>query len=137
MTGQRATSGAIAPPRPRSLGLLLGVIALAIALWPLLGGTAPLWWLVGAGCLSIGVALLRPGWLRPAAIAWAWLGQWLHWVVNPVVMAVLYFLVLTPVGLLRRIFHRDPLGLARDPALPSYLKPHPQALDPDSLKRQF
>ena len=41
-------------------------------------------------------------------------------IVNPIVMALLFFSTITPVGFLMRLFGKDPLRLRRDPAAASY-----------------
>ncbi len=77
----------------------------------------------GAGVTVAGVLLAATGaavpqLLVPAWRAWQLLGRALNKVVSPVVLAALYILVVTPMGLLRRTFGRSPLS--RDPGAASY-----------------
>ena len=55
---------------------------------------------------------LKPAWLRPLNKIWTKLGLLMGRVVSPVITAVLFYLVVTPTGLLFRIFGKDPLRLA-------------------------
>lgn len=55
-----------------------------------------------------------------------------------VLLAILFFLVIAPIGLLLRLFGRDVLRLRRDPAAASYWIPRrPPGPAPDSMKSQF
>ena len=73
---------------------------------------------VAAGALLAMVGSVAPGLLVPFWRWWQLLGRVLNRVVSPVVLAVLYIGVVTPMGLLRRTFGRSPL--ARDPNAASY-----------------
>ena len=66
---------------------------------------------VGAALLLAGV--LVPGRLGPVYQGWMALGYGLSRVVNPIVMAVLYFGVLGPSGLIRRVVGRSPVRRSR------------------------
>ena len=56
---------------------------------------------------------LVPTRLGPVQRGWARLGEALSWVTRPVVLGVLYWLVLTPAGVLRRTIGRSPLARSR------------------------
>jgi hypothetical protein len=122
----------------RSLGLTLAAVCLLIGtIRILLGHNYAYWWL-GTGILLLGLALV---WTTPLApLNWLWLrlGLLLYRVVNPVVMALLFVTTIIPIGLLLRLFGKDPLRLRRDPAAPTYWLPRePPGPEPESLKNQF
>src|SRR5947209_4872035 len=81
------------------------------ALWPL--------WLALAAVFLV-LALVRPQVLAPLNRIWTRLGLLLGRVVSPVVLALMYFLIITPIGTLIRWLGKDPLRLRGDPAAPSY-----------------
>jgi hypothetical protein len=56
-------------------------------------------------------------------------------IVSRVLLALFYFLVMTPIGLIRRVF-QDPLQL-RKPVGPSYWHPLPPPKEPENYERQF
>ena len=59
-------------------------------------------------------------------------------VVNPLVMWLMFFAVITPFGLVRRLVRRDPLGLRREPKAASYwICRHPPGPAPETIERQF
>lgn len=97
----------------RSVGSLLGVVAVAAGLLPWVRGGEPLPIPVGVGVVLLLLALVAPKALAPLAWAWDRLGRALQRVVGPVVLALVFFLVVTPTGLLRRAFGHDDLGLRR------------------------
>ena len=73
-----------------------------------------------------------PGRLGPLYRAWMGLALLLSKVTTPILMAIIYFAVITPIGLLLRVFGRDPLAgggrwMARAAGAP----------DPKRMERQF
>jgi hypothetical protein len=94
----------------RSFGLVIAVALGVIALLPWLAGRPPLWWLGATGAAFALTAWLRPASLAPLNRAWTRLGLALHRVVSPAVLAIIFFLAVTPVGLLMRWFGHDPLN---------------------------
>jgi hypothetical protein len=77
-------------------------------------------WLGGIG-LAVGLACIAvPRAARPFYLVWMALGCCVGFVVSNVVLAAIYFLVVTPIGLALRISGRDPLRRAFEPKRPSY-----------------
>lgn len=68
--------------------------------------------------VSAVAALVIPGRLGPVRAGWMALGHAIGRVMSPLFFGIIYFAVLTPIGLARRTFGRSPL--ARDPAATSY-----------------
>ena len=108
-------------PSDRSFGVVFAVVFAIIAFFPVWsGGGIRLW----AVAISVGCGVLALAWprvLAPANRLWLRFGLALHRIVNPIVMAVLFFVVFTPFGLVIRLAGR---GLRRqlrpDPSLSSY-----------------
>lgn len=96
---------------------------MAIGLQPLLhGGHVRNWSLIGAADLLI-LTLVFPRSLRHIKRAWLFLGSVLGRIVNPIVLATLFYLVITPVAWLMRLCRTDPLRLTFNPNLASYWQP--------------
>jgi hypothetical protein len=77
---------------------------------------APEWVLVTL--LSIAAALLlgaaiAPALLRPVYRGWMRLGEVLGWVNTRIILTLIFFLVVTPIGLLMRLFGRSPIAVAK------------------------
>lgn len=122
----------------RSFGLVFAVVFLTIGLWPLVrGGTLRAWALVLAGAFLI-AALTRPSLLAPLNRLWTRFGLLLGKVTTPIVMSILFYLVVTPTGLLMRLFGKDPLRLSRDREADSYwIKREPPGPSPETMTNQF
>lgn len=122
----------------RSFGLVFAAVFAVIGLWPLTsGGRVAAWWLVPSGGFLI-VALLRPGLLHPLNRLWTRFGLLLSKVVNPVVMALLFFVAVMPMGFLMRALGKDLLRLRFEPQAKSYwIERRPPGPAPETMKNQF
>jgi hypothetical protein len=93
---------------------------------------------LGAGAAMLLIAGLAPFLLHPLNRAWTMLGVLLAPIVNPVVMAALFYLVFTPVGLLLRLLGKDSLRLRADPQAASYwIERQPPGPPPETMANQF
>ena len=122
----------------RSFGIVFAVVFAVIGLFPLVfGGGVRLWSLaVGAGFLVI--ALAAPSLLAPLNRLWLRFGLLLHRIVSPIVLGVMFFLVITPMGLLMRAMGKDLLRLKFDKQSASYwIGRIPPGPPPETLKDQF
>ncbi len=76
--------------------------------------------------------------LRPLNWLWYQLGQLLGKVVSPIVLGSIFFLLLTPVSLVTRMFGRDELRLTKSKGQQSYwIERSPPGPEPTSFKNQF
>ena len=95
-------------------------------------------WLIALGALFAVVTVTRAELLAPLKRAWMRLGELLNRVVSPLVMAVIFFAVFTPVGLVMRAFGRDALSLRYEPKADSYWKRRePPGPAEDSFRNLF
>jgi hypothetical protein len=122
----------------RSFGL---VMAAAFAAVTLLNGwhAGRVWpWTGGVAALFLAAALLRPAVLHPLNLIWLKFGLLLHRVVNPVVMALLFYGTVLPTGLVMRMLGKDLLRLKREPGADSYwIVRQPPGPAPETMKDQF
>ena len=95
----------------KSFGILFGLVFLIISFWPLLSSAnIRLWALIIATIFFI-IAFIKPIILVPLNRSWIKFGEILGMIIAPAVMALVYFLILTPVSLAVRFFGKDLLGL--------------------------
>jgi hypothetical protein len=122
----------------RAFGGVFAVVFALLGGWPLLDGAPPHLW---AWALALGfafVALLRPTWLAPLNRLWTRFGLFLHKIVNPLVLGVIFLVAILPIGLLFKLLGKDPMRLRRRPDAGSYwIERHPPGPAADSLPRQF
>jgi Saxitoxin biosynthesis operon protein SxtJ len=122
----------------RTFGLVIGGALGAIGLLPLLRGHGARWWSLGLAVALLLVAATRPALLGPLNRLWNRLGLLLHAVVSPVVLGLLFFTTVTPIGLLMRALGKDLLRLRLDRDAPTYwIERRPPGPSADSMPRQF
>ena len=111
----------------RDFGLLVGGVVAVLGAWWVYRGK---FGAVGPVFLSVGAALIGLGALFPRALVWpnrAWMGLAgvLSYVMTRVVLALVFFLILTPIGVVKRLTGWDPLG-RRKRRGESYWAPSPE-----------
>ena len=91
----------------KGFGLLFFVVFLIIGLWPIINGDSPriIFFIIGLIFLILG--LVNSKILTPLNKAWVKLGELLGKIIAPIVMAGVYFIVLTPISLIVRLFGKD------------------------------
>ena len=104
----------------RSFGLLFFVVFLVIAFWPLTKKSEINLYLISIALIFLVLGLLNSKILSPLNKAWIKLGEILGRIVAPVVMAVVYFIILTPISLLVRLFGKDLIGMKFSNDIKSY-----------------
>lgn len=115
----------------------MGFFAL-VGLWPLAKGLPVHKPALYVATIFLVLALLIPMVLRPLNVLWFKFGMLLHKLVSPVVMAVIFFTVLTPMGILLRLLNKDILKLKIDKSQKSYwVLRTPPGPEPKSLINQF
>ena len=90
--------------------------------------------LVGAGVVIFALSLISAKLVRPVFVGLTLVTWPIGWVVSFVILAVFYYIVLTPIGLVLRLFRRDPLTRGWEDDAETYWVPHRQ---PESAKRYF
>ncbi len=122
----------------RSFGLVFVAFFAIVAIYPLFfGGDLRVWAAVlAAGFAAVAVA--RPQLLRPLNVAWFKLGLLIGRFMSPVVLSLMFFCVIAPIGLLMRVFGHDPLRLKRKGSADSYWILRDEAENPmQSMRNQF
>jgi hypothetical protein len=124
----------------RSFGLVIAAFFALIALRPLLHdrNAAPLWWALAVAVAFLVVAIAIPAALRPLNRVWTRLGVLLSRLVTPIVLALVFYGVVTPVAAMMRLFGKDPLKLRSAPEAESYwIARPPPGPPPSSMQQQF
>jgi hypothetical protein len=127
------------PPSERRFGLSVGILLLVVAAF-LLWRERPIWaaGLLATGACLVALAVAAPRLLGPLNRGWARLGLVLHALVTPAVMALLFYLTVTPVGLVMRLLGKDFARLRMDHGAATYwIERRPPGPPPDSMRQQF
>lgn len=134
-----AREEAVAGSSDRSFGLVFAgffTVLLLLKLWS--GWSTSGWIYLGLAAAFAVVALTVPGVLAPLNRLWMKFGLLLHRIISPLVMGMLFYVVVTPIGLLMRALGKDLLRLKRDAGAASYwIERTPPGPAPDTMKHQF
>ncbi len=111
----------------REFGLIVGGILLALGSWWVYRGK---FFEVACVALVVGVLLVGFGWLFPRALvypnkAWMILAEALSYVMTRVILGIVFFLIVTPIGVAKRLMGWDPLS-RRAAGGSSYWKEYPK-----------
>lgn len=122
----------------RSFGLVLATFFALIGVVKLWRGQAGGGVWCAAGLVFFILAVAKPKVLAPLNYLWMKFGLLLYKVVNPIVMALMFYLTILPIGLLMKLFGKDPLSLKCDPRRSSYwIERRPPGPAPDTMRNQF
>ena len=91
----------------RSFGLVFFIVFLIIGLWPLANGGSVRFWSLIIALIFLFLGILNSKILTPLNVLWSKFGELLGIVIAPIVMGIIFFLVVTPTGLIMRMFGKD------------------------------
>jgi hypothetical protein len=117
--------------------VLLFCAVLAAIAWRGFGSLAVASVLAAAGVLLSGLYYLVPPLRRLLYVGWMRAVFPIGWVLSHALMGIIYFGVLTPIGLLLKVAGRDPLRLKAAPEATTWWVEKPASDDPDRYFRQF
>lgn len=121
----------------RRFGVTVGLIFAFLAVWPLIRHHHPVrWWLLAVAIILVGLGLAAPKLLAPLNKLWFRLGMLLASITNPIVMGIMYFAAVVPLGWVIRKRGHDLLRLRLDAKADSYWIDRDQAATA-SLTKQF
>lgn len=129
----------IKPSSNRVFGFLFFSVFIVIAVWPWIFGDRDvrIWAMAVALCIFT-ITFTKPSLLGPASSVWLHFGRILHGIISPIIMGLIYFLTVTPTGLIFRFLRKDILNLEWDPDAKTYwITRDPAGPDPDSMSNQF
>ena len=95
----------------KSFGILFFIVFFLVAIWPLLNGDSIRLWSLAVSFAFLIIAFLKQELLKPLNNSWIKFGEMLGKIISPIVMALIFFLILTPLSLIIRIFGKDLLRL--------------------------
>jgi len=123
----------------REFGLIVGLMAILIGSWWLYRGH---WKTAATGFLGIGSVLVIFGLLFPRALVlpnrlWMGLARMLSLVTTPIILAIVYFVIAMPIGVIKRLSGWDPLR-RRAPSAVSYWTPYDtRQQDPHHFEKMY
>ena len=104
----------------RNFGLVFFFIFLVVSIWPLTHNESPRIWSAIISLAFLILVLTRSKLLTPLNRLWAKFGIILGSIIAPIVMGVVFFLVITPIGLVMKIIGKDLLSINYDKKKETY-----------------
>jgi len=105
----------------RSFGLLFFIVFIIVAFWSFRGSVDQIkFWSIALSLIFLILGLINSKLLTPLNKSWHYLGIILGLIVSPVVMGVIYFLVVSPIGFIMRLLGKDLLKLKSNKNSKSY-----------------
>jgi len=98
-------------PSNRSFGLVFFIVFLIVALWPLKSGEDLRLWSSTLSIIFLILGIFNSKLLTPLNKLWIKFGMFLGLIVSPIVMGIVFFSVVTPIGFFMRIMGKDLLRL--------------------------
>src|SRR5215510_4288907 len=123
----------------REFGLLVGIMAILIGSWRLYRGHSGA---VTTVLLGVGAALALLGLFLPRALVlpnrwWMGLAMRMSLITTPIILGIIFFLVVMPIGMIKRLFGWDPLR-RRAPSAVSYWSPYnARQKDPHHFEKMY
>ena len=119
----------------KSFGILFFVVFLGLGLWPLTNDNNPNIYLIIISIIFLILGLLNSKLLSPLNLLWIKFGELLGKIIAPIVMAIIYFFILTPISLIVRLFGKDLLSLKFSKQIKTYWIKRKKDLG--SMNKQF
>ena len=101
-------------PSNRNFGVVFFIVFLIIALWPLLKQNEIRIWSLIISFIFFVLGLINSKLLTPLNKFWFKFGILLGNIIAPIIMGIVFFLVVTPTGLIMRFFRKDILKLKKN-----------------------
>ena len=117
-------------PSNRNFGIVFFLVFLIISLYPLILNEDLAKWPLVISIIFLALALINSKILTPLNRLWFKFGIFLGRILSPVIMALIFFAVVTPIGLIMRLLRKDLLNLR-------YNKSKSYWVEKDSLKSKM
>ena len=101
-------------PSNRNFGVVFFIVFLIIALWPILKQNEIRIWSLIISFIFFVLGLINSKLLTPLNKLWFKFGILLGNIIAPIIMGIVFFLVVTPTGLIMRFFRKDILKLKKN-----------------------
>ena len=119
----------------RSFGLLFFIVFLILGLWPLKNSQSFNLFFITVAIIFLFLGLINSKLLSPLKKIWIKFGEILGSIIAPIIMALVYFIFLTPISLIVRLFGKDLLGIKLNKSIDSYWIKRKKKLGP--MRKQF
>tara|TARA_A100001011_G_scaffold341899_1_gene375043 strand:+ start:497 stop:952 length:456 start_codon:yes stop_codon:yes gene_type:complete len=100
-------------PSNKTFGLFFSAIFFLIYLWLFFKYQNNQIWVFILGFIFLVLGLLNSKILKYPNLLWIKFGYFLGIIISPIIMGVIFFLVITPINVIMKIFQKDVIGLKK------------------------
>ena len=118
----------------RTFGILFFLVFLIVGIWPILDNENTRWWAIVISLIFLLLGIINSKILTPFNKIWIKLGELLGKIIAPIVMAFIYFVVISPTAIFLKLFKKDLLRIKFTPVNTYWIKRDKKF---GSMKRQF
>lgn len=118
----------------KNFGILFFIVFLLIAIWPFIASEPVRIWATIVSLIFLLLGIINSKLLTPLKRGWIKLGEILGKVIAPIVMGFIYFLIITPIGLLMRLLGKDLLSVKLNKEKSYWVK---RSKNMNTMRRQF
>ena len=118
----------------KSFGILFFIVFLLIAIWPVLESGSIRVWSILISLIFFILGIINSKILTPLKKGWIKLGEILGKFIAPIVMGFVYFIIITPIGILMRLLGKDLLNVKYNKNKSYWIK---RTKNINTMKRQF
>ena len=101
----------IKPGTNKGFGIVFFIVFFLISIYPLIYGKKLIIWSLIVSFVFLVLAIFKPGLLAPLNKLWFRFGILLGKVISPLLMGIIFFFMVTPIGFLMKILKKDLLNL--------------------------
>jgi len=98
----------------RSFGIVFFIVFLIVALWPLQNNNDIRIWSLIISLIFLFLGIFNSKLLNPLNILWYKFGIFLGRIISPIIVGLIFFIVVTPIAILLKIFKKDVLSLKKN-----------------------
>ena len=95
----------------RSFGIVFFIVFLLISIYPLINNENIRIWSLVVSLIFLVLSIINSNFLLPLNKLWFKFGIFLGKIISPIIMGIIFFLVVTPIGLIMRLLGKDVLNL--------------------------
>tara|TARA_Y100000590_G_C15227235_1_gene828634 strand:- start:117 stop:497 length:381 start_codon:yes stop_codon:yes gene_type:complete len=118
----------------KTFAILFFLVFFIFGIWPIINGESLRWWSITISIIFLFLGSINSNILTPLNKSWIKLGELLGKIIAPIVMAIIYFVVITPIAIILKLFKKDLLKLKSNSSNTYWIKRDKKF---GTMKKQF
>lgn len=124
-------------PSNKNFGLFFTSVFFLISIYYLLEKSLLFYIFTSLFSIFLIITIVKPSLLKPLNKLWMMLGYLMGMIMNPIVMGIIFFLLITPIAIITRIFKRDELLIKKNDRRSMWNTRLDNQIKPESFNNQF